>query len=83
MFYYFKQVETTPGAGAEHPFAPPAGWTGDESEYLALMRARFLDMNYRPVLLAWARAYARDQDSVEFTGPMVNPAKRVLESLYP
>ncbi len=82
MFYDFSRVITDPGAGENHPFSPPRDWEGDESAYRALMRERYRSLDYRTILLAWARAYARQGADVHFEGAWSAQAKEILEHLH-
>ncbi len=83
MFYDFSTISTDPGAGEGHPFSPPQDWEGDESAYRALMRERYRSLEYRTVLLAWGKAYARENANMHFEGAWSAQAEEILAHLYP
>lgn len=73
--------DTTPGA--KSPFAPPAGWSGDESEYLAFLRQRYRqDAGARQhmVVTAWLYEHGAGIE-VEIIGPYRDIARSVMIDL--
>jgi hypothetical protein len=75
----FARVRTEPGAGEDHPFAPPAGWEGDAGAYLALMRERYRHYMHGQRMAAMARFAARAPVSV--SGPWSDQAREILDRL--
>src|SRR5690554_1867620 len=70
-------VNTTPGAN--NVFAPPAGWEGDESEYIRLIRYRYTDMQYRQQINVVARRMINSRrGTVPITGPYAEAAQKSL-----
>ncbi len=67
-------INTTPGATGL--FAPPAGWDGDASQYLALMRERWQDYAYKQIVFVTLRA--ERYHPWEFSGPFEEQARHIL-----
>jgi len=72
-------VRTEPGAGEDHPFAPPGDWQGDAGAYLALMRERYRHPMHGQRMAAMARFAARHRVSV--SGPWSDQAREILRRL--
>lgn len=74
-------IETASGAApGVHPFSPPEGWEGDANAYLALMRGRFADMNFKQEIMF--AAYLRKRGGkVEIKGPFANQASDILDAV--
>lgn len=73
--------DTTPGA--KSPFAPPAGWEGDETAYRNLMRRRYRqDPGCGQHISVTVWLYKNNpMGSVEITGPYRRAALRVIQAL--
>ncbi|WP_019584454.1 hypothetical protein [Thioalkalivibrio sp. ALE16] len=75
--------DTTPGAG--DLLAPPAGFSGNEDEYFAVMRERFFgNPGTRTRLLDVAKAYARPthrSPQIKIDGPYREAAEETLRRL--
>lgn len=73
-------VDTTPGANCA--FAPPGDWAGDSRQYLRLMRKRWKeDPGARQVIACTAGMTKRPRVTVEYRGPYVEEAKKLIASL--
>lgn len=74
----FTKFDTTPGA--DNAFSPPAGWQGDENEYVVLMRDRYTNggPGYRQhfFIAGWDLLKERP---VLFVGPFSQKAKEIAE----
>ncbi len=73
-------VETASGAQGVHPFSPPAGWEGDAGDYLALMRRRFADMNFKQEIMFVAYFRKRGYN-IEIKGPFASQASDILDAV--
>jgi hypothetical protein len=65
-------------AGAPGPFAPPAGWEGDDADYLVLMRRRYRS---DPGAAQEMTATARRLEHTRFEGPWAEAARRIAERI--
>lgn len=73
--------DTTPGA--KSPFAPPAGFSGDEEAYLAYMRRRYRQdpgASQHMAVTVWLYDRSQGHD-VEIAGPYRELALRVIKGL--
>lgn len=70
-------INTEPGGRG--PFAPPAGWRGDQKAYVTLMRERWKAFTYRQSL--WACSQCERYHTPEFRGPFESEAKMILEGI--
>lgn len=81
MILDLNVIQTEPGAGEAHPFAPPAGFGGSSEDYLKLMRRRYKE-EFHPfgqrMVTAARFAVAHSQ---RFTGPFAREAQRVIDGL--
>lgn len=76
-----RVVETTPGANAECPFSPPAGWEGDEIAYRQLIRSLYeSDIEASQRILAQAH-FTKRQVGVEYRGPFASAACQIIRYL--
>lgn len=74
-------VETTPGA-ATGPFTPPAGFEGDEREFVLLMRQRYDSLEYGQQMRVMVKQQIRCKDyELRFTGPYAEKAKALVNYL--
>lgn len=81
MVIDLSTIRTEPGAGDEHPFAPPPGFDGSSDDYLTLMRRRYKE-EYHPhgqrMVVAAHIALFR---TPTFTGPYAKEAQRAMSGL--
>lgn len=70
-------IDTTPGG--KGLFAPPAGWDGNEDQYIALLRQRWSDFAYKQILFCTLRA--ERYHPWEFRGPFKKQAFEILRKL--
>jgi len=66
-------IATDPGASG--PFSPPAKWTGDDGEYTALLRERYITCHAARQQIAVA---ASERSVAAFTGRYAGVARGVL-----
>lgn len=69
------QIDTTPGG--QGPFAPPAGWLGDDEVYRALLRDRYRDDRAAKQQMALTASLLGQV----YTGPYAQVAREVIDSL--
>lgn len=78
--YCVLPIDTTPGAN--HVFAPPAGWTGSEQAYLQLIRRRWAtQLGASQQIFIASRRVRRNPEKAEYVGPFADAARYVLKSL--
>ena len=74
-------VDTTPGACDEHPFSPPASFTGNDGDYLEFMRRRSRDlcMGQRMAVAARLSQFS----TFVLKGPYAQQAQVILKAMAP
>jgi hypothetical protein len=72
-------VSTEPGSEGHHPFTPPAGWTGNGQDYIALMRDRYREIEHGQRMVVTVLIGRRIP--LQITGPFAEQAREVLEKL--
>jgi len=78
--YSVLPIDTTPGAN--HVFAPPAGWSGSNQEYLKLIRVRWATMLDASQQISSARRFVRRQpEKTKYVGPYADEARYVIKAL--
>ena len=70
----YSRIDTTPGTRS--PLSPPAGWSGDESDYRALMRGR-----YDKACWIKEAALASYRYPITVTGPYAAEAAEILRAI--
>lgn len=73
-------IDTSPGAQAVSPFAPPAGFAGGAGDYLSLLRFRCRLGDHLERFESHVQAY-QDGQPIQFTGPFIAEAMLVLSKL--
>jgi len=73
-------INTTPGAN--HVFAPPAGWSGSSQDYLNLIRWRWASQLDARQQISFARRFTlRRPEATRYVGPFADQAQYVVKSL--
>lgn len=77
----FAHLETQPGGCG--PLAPPAGWQGDEAQYVEFLRGRYRDMGGRQHLFLAARSLSARWQGRQaiLSGPYCEVARKILKSI--
>lgn len=75
-----SHVDTTPGIGEAHAFAPSRGWSGSAADYRAEMRARYrTNPMYRQRM--WCIARFALSNAVRYTGPWAEEAEAIVRAI--
>lgn len=82
MIVNLRRVDTTPGAPGNNPFTPPAGFAGDEREYLLFMEQRYRELDHgQRIAVMVRRAVSQNTYPLEYSGPYAGVARRIVAKL--